>query len=186
MKPITKVIDNVLHEDDFKKLENLIFMQGSIIKWTWVPDIEGTYHKLKDSNKNPNLFMMVHKFYDMHDGGYMSDPDIIDFIHIITNKIHLCLEKHNIKVRDVIRIKANLYPNTSRLEEHRMHIDYDQSNQAGLFSLNTCDGYTKLNNGTKVESVANRLFLFDGTQEHCSTTTTDTSARFNINFNWSI
>ena len=30
-----------------------------------------------------------------------------------------------------------------------------------IFSLNTCDGYTKFKDGTKVESVANRIVIFD-------------------------
>ena len=53
-----------------------------------------------------------------------------------------------------------------------------------LLSLNTCDGYTKLKDGTKIDSVANRVLLFDPCEEHCSTTTTNVKARFNINVNY--
>jgi hypothetical protein len=84
----------------------------------------------------------------------------------------------------LIRVKANLYPNTERLHEHPMHFDYNFSHSAAILSLNTCDGYTKLKDGTKIDSVANRILLFDGSEDHCSTTTTNVPARFNINMNY--
>ena len=61
---------------------------------------------------------------------------------------------------------------------------FDFSHSAALFSLNTCDGYTKLKDGTKINSVANRVLLFDAGEEHCSTTTTDDFTRVNININY--
>ena len=64
------------------------------------------------------------------------------------------------------------------------HVDNFDPHLAGIFSLNTCDGYTKFENGTKIESIANRFFLFDGSTKHASTTTTNVPARFNINFNF--
>ena len=84
----------------------------------------------------------------------------------------------------LIRIKANLYPNTEILHEHPMHIDYNYLHSGAILSLNTCDGYTKLKDGTKINSIANRVLLFDASEEHCSTTTTDNFARVNININY--
>ena len=84
----------------------------------------------------------------------------------------------------MIRIKANLFPNTHTLHEHPMHTDYDYCHSGAVFSLNTCDGYTKLKDGTKIDSVANRILLFDASEEHCSTTTTNVFARININMNY--
>jgi hypothetical protein len=84
----------------------------------------------------------------------------------------------------LIRTKINLYPNTETLHEHPMHTDYDFSHSAAILSLNTCDGYTKLKDGTKIDSVANRILFFDGSEEHCSTTTTNVPARINININF--
>ena len=65
-----------------------------------------------------------------------------------------------------------------------MHKDYSFSHSGAILSLNTCDGYTKLKDGTKIDSVANRVLLFDASEEHCSTTTTNVSARINININY--
>ena len=88
------------------------------------------------------------------------------------------------KVKALIRIKANCYPKTHEIYEHGMHTDFKWTHKTALFSINTCDGYTKLKDGTKINSVANRILLFDASEEHCSTTTTDTFARVNININY--
>ena len=94
------------------------------------------------------------------------------------------MESSILEANHFLRIKANLYPSSETLHEHKMHVDFDYSHCTALFSLNTCDGYTKLKDGTKINSVANRILLFDASEEHCSTTTTDTFARVNININY--
>ena len=93
-----------------------------------------------------------------------------------------CIDLLNIKA--LIRIKCNLYPNTHILTEHGMHIDHDFSHNAAILSINTCDGYTKLEDGTKIDSIANRILFFDASKAHCSTTTTNEPVRVNINFNY--
>ena len=100
----------------------------------------------------------------------------------VFDKIIPLLEK--LETRCLIRVKANLYPNTEILHEHPAHVDMKFSHSAAILSLNTCDGYTKLKDGTKIDSVANRMLLFDAGEEHCSTTTTNVLARFNININY--
>ena len=84
----------------------------------------------------------------------------------------------------LLRIKGNFYPHTETLKEHAGHRDYLYSNTGALYSLNTCDGYTKLCDGTKIPSVANRILIFDSSIIHTSTTTTNAAGRFNINFNF--
>ena len=91
---------------------------------------------------------------------------------------------NQIEVKSLIRIKANLFPNTETLFEHPMHSDYTFSHSGAILYLNTCDGYTKLKDGTKIDSVANRILFFDASEEHCSTTATNVPARFNININY--
>ena len=118
-----------------------------------------------------NLFYMTHMFYDQN--APMSS---------LYESLIPVLEK--LEVKCLIRIKANLYPNTEILHEHPMHADYSFFHSAAVLSLNTCDGYTKLKDGTKIDSVANRILLFDPGEEHCSTTTTNDPARFNININY--
>ena len=135
-----------------------------------MPWFFGSNISYKNEVKN-NIFFMTHMFY----------AENVPRSSLYENLIPL-LEKLDTKC--LIRIKANLYPNTHTLHEHPMHVDYDFSHSGALLSLNTCDGYTKLKDGTKIDSVANRMLLFDPSEEHCSTTTTNVSARFNLNINY--
>ena len=41
-----------------------------------------------------------------------------------------------------------------------------------------------MHNGTKIDSVANRMVFFDGSQLHNSSTTSNAKERYNINFNF--
>ena len=84
--------------------------------------------------------------------------------------------------KTMIRIKINAYPHTNVVKEHEKHIDFDYEHTGAVFSLNTCDGYTKFSDGTKVESVANRIVFFDASKKHQSTTTSNAKLRYNINF----
>ena len=86
--------------------------------------------------------------------------------------------------KTMIRIKINAYPYTNTVKEHEEHIDFDYEHIGAVFSLNSCDGYTKLADGTKVESVANRIVFFDASKKHQSTTTSNAKLRYNINFNF--
>jgi len=61
-----------------------------------------------------------------------------------------------------LRIKVNFYPHTAEIYEHKQHYDYDFSHGAAIFCLNTCDGYTRIGEDIKIDSVANRFYIFDG------------------------
>ena len=92
--------------------------------------------------------------------------------------------QHIANFKTMIRIKMNAYPHTDVVKEHKDHIDYDFENIGAVFSMNTCDGYTKFSDGSKVESVANRIVFFDASKKHQSTTTSNAKLRYNINFNF--
>lgn len=89
-----------------------------------------------------------------------------------------------LNIKELLRIKANCYPSKENLVEHAPHFDYPFDHNGAILYLNTCDGYTKLHDGTKVESVKNRLLLFNAGLRHQSTNCTNAKARFNINFNF--
>ena len=84
----------------------------------------------------------------------------------------------------LLRAKVNLYTNTPEIKEHIQHTDYPFPHTAALLSLNTCDGFTRMSDGSKIDSVENRLVIFDGSILHNSSTTTNAKARYNINFNF--
>ena len=190
-----KVIDNFLDENYFKKLVTLfkaetdpeelvkILQDGSReannkidnppFPWFYVPSVvyPPKNKKWKPKEETDNSFYMSHLFYNFN----TPISRFYDHMMPLLQKIGIvCL----------MRMKANLYPNTHTLQEHSTHTDYPFSHSGAILSLNTCDGYTKLKDGTKIDSVANRILLFDASEVHCSTNTTNVSARINININY--
>ena len=63
-------------------------------------------------------------------------------------------EKINPKA--IIRARSNIYPKTPTVVKHGMHIDYPYKHCGLIFYLNTNNGFTILDDGTKIESVENR------------------------------
>ena len=190
----TKIVDNFLDQEYFDSLVSFfIENQGKEggPSWNMQQNIEGNFdHLTADTTK---LIAFVHFLYanTIAIVPHVNEKDINEkeFFGIgqpcspYFRGLLPILEKLNIK--SLIRVKANLYPYSGEtLHEHEMHIDYDFPHYSAILSLNTCDGYTKLEDGTKVESIANRMLIFDGNQKHCSTTTTSKFARINININY--
>lgn len=165
-----KVIDNFFPPNVFDELHSLLSPDEFIedpkkhVYWCYTPSV--ATRKIEDWR----LFYLTHTVYD----------------YTICSPFYEKIVPHCklLDLKAIIRIKINMFPNTETLKEHGMHIDYDFPHKAALFSINTCDGYTKLEDGTKIDSVANRMLLFDASNPHTSTTTTDQTVRMNINFNY--
>ena len=117
-----------------------------------------------------NDYYFTHLFYN--NGINSSYHD--EFIKPISDKLN---------TKELIRVKGNMYTNQNKFIEHIPHTDYDFEHKGAIFCLNTCNGYTNFM-GEKVDSVFNRMILFDPTILHNSTTTTDKVVRMNINFNY--
>lgn len=83
----------------------------------------------------------------------------------------------------ILRIKVNLYPGTPEIHHHADHVDAEIPHKGAILYLNTNNGLTVVD-GVEVESVRNRLLLFDPTIPHHSTTCSDKPFRANINFNY--
>ena len=164
-----EVIDDFLDKEYFDSLVTLFTdkeKRGNF-EMPWYFQSSISYDNVVENK----LFYMTHLIYDMN---VPMSPHY--------DKIFPLLEKLGAKC--LIRVKVNLFPNTHTLHEHPIHIDYPFFHSGALFSLNTCDGYTKLEDGTKIDSIANRVLLFDPGNKHCSTTTTNVPARINININY--
>ena len=86
------------------------------------------------------------------------------------------------------RVKANLLKRQNKIIEGGMHIDMHDSpfnSLTSVFYMNTNNGYTRLETGEKIESVANRLVTFPTRIKHTgSTNNCDALYRCVININW--
>ena len=164
------VVDNVLSKKDLLVVQNLM-MWNSEFPWYFRGD------PVEEGRKD-NELSACHLFF------VGSTPIKIDKISISSFSFQLQPLVDFLNPKSLIRIKGNFYPRTREVEEHVPHHDYEFSHKGAIFYLNTCNAFTRLNDGTKIESMENRILLFDPTEPHNSSSCSDEKARFNINFNY--
>ena len=168
----TVIIDDFLPEDEFKGLQDLIVLNPDF-PFFFQKEVNFCSDTCEDTYWN---------WYQTHT---IINDDIVysDQYHLFLDLFIKRFRQLNI-YRALSRIKINMYPYSHVIHEHTKHKDMPWKHKGALFSLNTCDGFTRLYDGTKIPSVANRIMFFDPSTEHNSSTTTNSPARYNINFNF--
>jgi len=174
-----EIKDNFLSEGpqgQFATIERAIM--GPDFTWNYSYNVAGG-----DDVENDIYFM--HTFYmslvekprlDIH--GNQIPPEKSSFYKVIEP----LLEKLNIET--LIRAKANLYVKREKILHHKDHIDTKFSHKGAILYLNDNDGFTVLEDGTEIESRANRVLFFDPSKPHHSTSCTNDKRRVNININY--
>tara|TARA_B100000586_G_C20017087_1_gene387294 strand:+ start:105 stop:638 length:534 start_codon:yes stop_codon:yes gene_type:complete len=163
------ITDNFLEPNDFQNLQML--MLGEDLPWYYMDKID-----YPDDDHDPDKFQFTHAFYGGDKGPYT------DYRAIVYEQFHF--------IRDPYRIKANLIPKTSEIKIGRFHTDIPkkhlaESHTTSIFYVNTNNGYTEFEDGTIIESVANRFVTFPTVMRHRGTSCTDKKIRVVINFNYS-
>ena len=188
-----KVIDNFLSQSEFEIIcKNTIERED--LQFTFVSDVENVgsgsddywswylIHMVYSKTASPKSFLMDVAGFQEVESSPLAEPQSEIYTNICDKFVPRFKQVANF--RNLIRIKINAYPYTNIVKEHKDHIDSDFKHTGAVFSLNTCDGFTKFSDGTKVESVANRIVFFDASKFHHSTTTSNAKLRYNINFNF--
>jgi hypothetical protein len=157
-----EVIDNFLPEGEFKAIVEAI--TGSY--FPWYTKIEGIAYGNDFSDK-----YFSHLLYE----NSRPNSDYFGTLNPILTKI---------KAKALIRAKANLYTRNTKLVEHGKHVDFNYPHKAFILYLNTNNGFTRMPDGTVVNSVANRGVFFNGNEPHNSTNCTDELFRINISINY--
>ena len=168
-----EIVDNFIPFEFFKKFK-------SIIKE--IPWYASTVLYENATCDPMDNFMLSHTFYDKY------KPQSKLFSEYIEPLLP------HMQVRSLIRVKANLTMRTEKIIKHGFHIDYkavvdgeiQETNNCftSILYLNTNDGYTEFKNGTKIESIENRLVTFPISYQHTGTTCTNHPFRTVINFNY--
>ena len=158
-----KVIDNFLSPSDFELTQQ--YLLGSDIDWHYNDSIVSF-------NKEYDQFQFVHMFCNL---STPFESDYSSFLQPFLHKLH---------AKYIFRIKANCRPQTSSISLSPFHTDMDIGQQTAIFYLNTNDGYTLFEDGSKIHSVANRILTFDGSLSHCGTSCTDAKTRVVLNVNY--
>ena len=163
-----EVIDNFLPEDDFINLQS--FLLGEYFPW-YYNDYVLKIPPYSSSNANAYTnYQFIHLIYK--DG--------------VKSPVYFCVEPFitKLKVKDLFRIKANLNPKTSNHKYGGYHFDPYMKGKIGVYYVNDNNGWTQFNNGDRVDSIQNRMVIFDADLEHSSVTCTDKKRRLVINFNY--
>ena len=171
-----KVIDNFLDQSQFEELQNLVLDVD--FPWYIVTNVANSLtnpHTQKDFNSS--IEDQLWNWYGVHIA-YTTVPRSQHFDYLMS------LFAQKLEMKTPIRIKVNFHPYTNEVKEHAKHQDYPYSHKGAVFSLNTCNGFTRMSNGDKVDSVANRIVFFDPSEYHNSSTTSNQKGRYNINFNY--
>ena len=162
-----KVQDNFLSSSDFKELYEL-WMSGDFPWFTSTIVFENILCSEIDNWQLSHIFTSRQMM--------MSQSPFINALSGIIE--HLDGD-------DMVRIKANLNPRTESIVKHGFHIDQRKDNvKASIFYVNSNDGYTEFEDGTRIESVENRLVTFPANMLHTGTTCTNKPFRIVINFNY--
>tara|TARA_B100000482_G_scaffold19715_1_gene13176 strand:- start:359 stop:877 length:519 start_codon:yes stop_codon:yes gene_type:complete len=114
------------------------------------------------------------------------------FVHNIYEKDQPCSELYEytkplygkLKVLSLIRSRVIMYMNQGKQIIHEKHTDFDYDHTAVLLYLNTNNGFTEFSDGSKCESIENRLVVFNGSIEHNSSTCTDVKKRQVLTINY--
>jgi hypothetical protein len=157
-----KIIDNFLQKDQFVAIDSII--SSDEFDWYYISQLNYA------QNKEDLTLYFVHMAFN--------EGRTSRYINIFSSIFN------NLRIKALIRIKVNLYPKTSVIEKHAPHCDYIFPHMGAILYLNTNNGKTILEDGTEIESIKNRLLIFDSSRPHSSTSTTDSKARINVNINY--
>jgi len=167
-----KIIDNFLSEEEHQDIYRRLMHEQM---------------PLEEMGQTVPMYFSENSAYpgDTDGGGHWYNPLYLDPHPVSDHFEPICYPiLKNVAVKAVVRARVNWYYKTPEIIEHAMHTDLDSPIDNLLYYVNTNDGYTKLQCGTKIESIANRAVFFQGHLDHCSTTTTDQLLRCNVNINF--
>lgn len=170
-----KVIDNVLDWGTLAHMQTLFL--GTQFPWYYTPHISHDYDKPSDDKLN--WYKFYHLFYE---NGRATSP-FFDAVDPILNYL---------KYRNLVTCRAFLSTYTGEKLNLGFHTDTDIPDDAdwvnamkvAVFYLNTNNGGTLFKNGDFVESIQNRVVIFNIKDQHAAITATDVSNRVVLNFNY--
>ena len=159
-----EVIDNYLPQEEFEKIRDVMMSQD-------FPWFYSAYVAFKGKVDDDNSMCFTHSFYK----NSLVNSNFFELTLPLIFKLN---------AKALIRVKGNMYPNVGSSLNNEPHVDYDFEHKGAIYYLNTNNGPTVLEDGTKIDAVENRILLFDASKKHNSTHCTDQKVRVNININY--
>ena len=162
-KKVVKTFEKFLHDDDFYPLRDRLLSDD--FNWFHI-------EKQVAWDTQPFIDYFTHSIYNNHE-------ITSDYYHLIIP----FLKKMN--VRAIISIRVNLVTMKHERVVSDFHIDYEyKDSKTAIYYLNTNNGYTEFEDGTKINCDENKLVVFNSQIKHRLASQTDKTKRVVINFNY--
>ena len=130
-------------------------------------------------------FQFTHVLVGCGDGSGYASADEKEIYSPYWKNVFPIFDK--LDAQKVIRAKVNMRTRTPEIYKSKFHVDILQKiegHKTAIYYLNSNDGYTLFESGEKVNSVGNRIVIFDGQLRHCGTSCTDQNIRCVLNINF--
>jgi len=161
-----QIIDNIFSSEYFESLQKM-FLSNS---FPWFIESDSVY----ENDGHPQLIHLIYRNFEPVSESWNYIKDLIGTLQ-------------SYGLYGLYRIKANGTPIYSEIVEKEFHVDMREPDKSvtphrvAIFYINSNDGYTIFEDGTKVDSVANRMVLFPGHLKHAGTTCTNAPLRVVLN-----
>ena len=168
--------NNIVITDNFLSIEKFDTVREAIesesFPWYWIPCFVFTD---EDSLLTPGQFNHMIYIY-----GVPTSPFFESHFSPILKELDVSILTR-IKINSISRLTEPFYS--------PFHVDSEDVYpcmycMASILYINTNNGYTEFEDGTKVKSVANRMVTFPLSTRHRGVTQTDEQRRIVINFNY--
>ena len=155
-----EVLKHCISEKDFLRIEMTFD-----ICFPWI-------YQNSINRANDGYFQFIHRFYNQRTGPSNFFGALKPILDVL-------------KPKTLFRVKANLLTKTDQIVEHGYHIDFiGKDCTTAILYVNTNNGYTKFENGTKIESERNKLVKFNSNMKHTGSSCTNKNYRIVVNFNY--
>ena len=166
-----KVIENFLPPETFQYVQSQLLSPA----WPWYFQNHVDY---AEESENLEKSQFCYQLYRNHTWQGAGESIVTPFLH-------------RLKAVALVRVKANLQVRTETRKQNNFHVDLLNPDHepyenllTAIYYVNSNDGVTVFEDGTEVESVANRMVVFPSKTKHTGTTCTDQKRRVVVNFNF--
>jgi len=173
--PLVKKEKNLLPSMFFNKLKDIVVGKDFPYYFTK----ETVSLKVKEPTSH---FMFNHLLFTPEQGKTSGWFDMFEPIIYYLNE--------KIKVKELLRMKLNLYTNQNKKITHGSHIDFSDENKIpykgtniAILNFITCNGGTKINEKIYTSN-ANEALIFNNELMHSGITQTDAPTRIVLNIGW--
>ena len=175
-----KIIDNFLPKEIFDKIQKNFL--GIEFPWFWCTQVVYDNECICEELDN---FQMVHVLSINDEYRVEKNREYLEpLIGAITNYELKNTQNNFYSKIFLLRAKINLNQKTHKIIKSGFHIDTQVESKTAIYYLNSNDGFTEFEDGRIVESVENRIVIFDSKIRHTGTSCTNQKRRIVLNLNY--